>query len=88
MFAYFAMAADIETLRNEAEVVKIQLHQLSAEETLRGIIEQKRQVSMAAQKKYYDRSQRMLRLGVALGVGSVLSFILGVLFAAKVLSTV
>lgn len=86
LLAYLSMDADAAAIRQYGEVVKINLNQSQDPDAKAEKYETPRSVAAAAQERHYRRANVMRWWAVGLGVGSMVAFVFGALYAARVLS--
>lgn len=86
LLAYTSMDADAEAIRQDQEVVKINLNRAQNPKSYTNKLKKQQSEAEAARLKFGRRSAKLRTWALCLGVGSMGAFIFGAVFAAVVMS--
>ena len=86
LIAYLSMVADMEAVWQSRERVTASLNQTQVPEAEQSRFDERRAEADAALARYNRISMRLRAWGIALGIGSILAFMVGAACAAVVLS--
>ena len=86
VLAYTSMDADAEAIRQDQEVVKINLNRSENPKSYTDKVKKQQSAAEAARQKFGRRSTKLRAWALWLGVGSMGAFIFGTVFAAVVMS--